>query len=54
MAEVGYDTKAIAFAKWSVCVKNLKCQKGAKNDCTNTLELLCAKKLSKKHLIFEK
>ena len=44
MPKIGHDAKAIAFAKWSVWVRNLKCQKGAKNDCTTTLELLCAKK----------
>ena len=54
MAKIGHHAKAIAFAKWSVWVKNLKCQKGAKNDSTTTLELLCAKNRSKKHLIFEK
>ena len=54
MAKIGHKAKAIAFAKWSVWVKNSKCQKGAKNDCTSTFELLCAKKPSKKHLIFEK
>ena len=53
MAQIGKDAKAIAFAKWSVWVKNKKCQKGAKNDCTTTLELLCAKNRSEKHLIFE-
>ena len=54
MAKFGHEAKPIVFAKWSVWVKNLKCQKGAKNDCTGTLELLCAKKRSKKHLTFEK
>ena len=43
MAKIGHDVKAIAFAKWPVWVKNSKCQKGAKNQCTSTLELLCAK-----------
>ena len=32
---------------------NYKCQKGAENNCTTTLKLLCAKNRSKKHLIFE-
>ena len=35
-------------------VKIQKWQKGAKNDCTTTLALLCAKNRSKKRLIFEK
>ena len=47
-------TRAIAFAKWSVWVKNWKCQKGAKKDSTTTIELLCPKTRSKKHLILEK
>ena len=34
--------------------KNKKWQKGAKNDCATTLNLLCAKNRSKKNLIFEK
>ena len=54
MREIGHDAWAIAHAKWSVWVKNEKCQKGAKNDSTTTLNLLCAKKRSKKHQIFEK
>ena len=54
MAQIGHDAKAIAFAKWSVWVKNSKCQKGAKNDCTTTLELLCATNRSDKILIFQK
>ena len=46
--------KAIAFAKWSVWVKNYKCQKHVKNYSTRTLELFCAKNRSKKHQIFNK
>ena len=46
--------KAIAFAKWSVWVKNYKCQKDEKNDCTRALELFCANNRSKKHQICEK
>ena len=46
--------KAVALAKLSVWVKNLKCQKHKKNDSTRTLELLCAKNRSKKHQIFKK
>ena len=34
--------------------QKFKTQKGAKNDCTTTLELLCAKNQSEKDLIFEK
>ena len=44
MAKVGHDAKIIAFVEWSVWVKNFKCQKGAKNDCTSRLDLLCAEK----------
>ena len=45
LAKAIAHAKAIAFAKWSVWVKNKKCQKDAKNDSTRTLELFCAKKL---------
>ena len=54
MVKIGHDAWAIAHAKWSVWVKNEKCQRGAKNDYTTTLHLLCAKKRSKKNLIFKK
>ena len=54
LAKAIAHAKAIAFAKWSVWVKNLKCQKHAKNNSTRTLELFCAKNGSKKHQIFEK
>ena len=37
-------TKPIAFAKWSVWVKNQEFQKHAKNHFTKTLQLFCAKK----------
>ena len=40
MAKIGHHSWAIAQAKWSVWVKNEKCQKGVKNDHTTTLELL--------------
>ena len=51
----GHNAKAIAFAKWSVCVKNEKCQKHAIKDSTSTLDLFYAKKNgSKNKLIFEK
>ena len=46
--------KSIAFGKWSVWVKNLKCQKHAKNHSTRLLELFCAKNRSKKHQILKK
>ena len=32
--KIGHLAKAIAFAKWSVWVKNSKCQKHAKNHPT--------------------
>ena len=54
MAKIGHDAKDIAFAKWSVWLKTLKCPKGAKNDCTSILKLLCAKNRPKKLLILEK
>ena len=41
--KIGYLAKAIALAKCSVWVKNLKCQKHAKNYFTRTLQLVCAK-----------
>ena len=46
--------KAIAFAKWSVWVKNYKCQKHAKKHSTRTLELFSLKNCSKKHQVLEK
>ena len=42
MVKIGHHAKATAFAKWAVWVKNLKCQKGAKNESTTTLQL-CVK-----------
>ena len=50
----GDYAKAIAFAKWSVWVKNYNCEKHAKNSCRSTLQLYYAKNGSKKQLIFEK
>ena len=47
MAKIGHDAKAIAFAKWSVWVRNKKYQIRADNDCTTTLELFSAKKRTK-------
>ena len=41
--KIGHHANAIAFAKWSVWVKNEKCQKHPKNHSTRTLELFCAK-----------
>ena len=38
IAKNGHNAKAIAHAKYSVWVKNLKYPKGAKNDCTTTVE----------------
>ena len=52
--KIGHLAKAIPFAKWSVWVKNLKCQKHAKNHSTRVLRLFCAKNRSKKHQIFKK
>ena len=52
--KIAHLAKAIAFAKWSVWVKNEKCQKHAKHHSTRLLELFCAKNRSKKHQIFEK
>ena len=54
LAKAIAQAKAIAFAKWSVWVKNLKCQKHAKNHSTRILKFFCAKNRSKKHQIFEK
>ena len=50
----GHNAKAIAFAKWSVWLKNYNCEKHAKNSCRSTLQLCYAKNGSKKQLIFEK
>ena len=50
-AKTTAHAKAIAFGKWSVWVKNLKCQKHAKNLSTGTFS---AKNRSKKQQIFEK
>ena len=40
MVKIGHDTRATTFAKWSVWFKNLKCKKGAKNDCLTTVKLI--------------
>ena len=50
----GHYAKALAFAKWSVWLKNLKCQKHAIKDSTSTSDLFYAKNGFKKQLIFEK
>ena len=42
--KIGHLAKAIAFAKWSVWLKNSNGQKRAKKDSTSTLELFCGKK----------
>ena len=44
LAKAIAHTKAIDFAKWSVLVKNLKCQKHAKKHAKRTLEMFSAKK----------
>ena len=49
----GHNAKAIAFAKWSVWLKNYKYQKHAIKDSTSTLDLFYAKNSSKRQLIFE-
>ena len=54
LAKAIVHAKAIAFAKWSVWVKNWKCQKLAKNHFTITLQLFGAKNRWKKHQILEK
>ena len=54
MAKKGLNAEAIAHAKWAVWVKNLICQKHAKNGFTSTLQLFYAKNVSKKQVIFEK
>ena len=54
LAKAIAHAKAIAFTKWSVWVKNLKCQKHAKNHSTRAAELFCAINGSKKHLILKK
>ena len=54
MAKIGQKAWVIAHAKWSVWVKNLKCQKDTENDFKTTLQLLCAENLFKKHLIVKK
>jgi len=52
--KVGHLAKAIAFEKWSVLGKNLKCQKHAKTHSTGTVQFFYAKNGSKNHQIFEK
>ena len=50
--KIGHLAKAIAHAKSSLWVKNLKLKKDVKIHCTNHLELFCAKNRCKKHEIF--
>ena len=45
---VGHYARAIAFAKWSVLVKNSNSQTRVKNVFRPTLELFCAKKRLRK------
>ena len=48
MAKIGHDAKAIAFAKWSVWVKNLKMPKRCqKRFYDNIRVVLCKKPLLK-------
>ena len=54
LAKAIAHAKGIAFAKWSVSVKNYIAQTHGKNNSARTLELFCAKSRSKKHQIFEK
>ena len=54
LAKAIAHAKAIAFAKWSVWVKNQKCQKHANNHSKRILKLFCAKNRSRKHQVFEK
>ena len=54
IGKIGRYSKVIAFAKWSVLVKNLQGQKHAKNVFRVTLELICLETAIKKHLILEK
>ena len=54
IAKIVHYAKAIAFAKWSVLVKNSHFQKHVKNVSRTTLKLFCAKNGSKKHLIDKK
>ena len=50
----GYHAKAIAHAKFSLCVKNSNSKKHVKIHSRNHLELFCAKYRSKEHQIFQK
>ena len=54
LAKAIAHAKAIAFAKWSVWVKNYKCQKHVENHSTRALELFCVKNYSKKHQVLKK
>ena len=48
MAKIGHDAKAIAFAKWSVWVKNKKCQNRCqKRFYDHTRVVVCKKPLLK-------
>ena len=54
MAKIGDDVWAIVHAKWSVWVKNQKCEEGEKNDLRRHLSCSVQKNPSKKHLLLEK
>ena len=54
MAKICHDAWAIAHENGAFGSKTKNAKKGAKNNSTTTLELLCAKKPSKKHLLLEK
>ena len=54
-AHLGSKIKTVLnMPKILTWAQKLKMQKGGKNDCTTTLELLCEKNASKKQLILEK
>ena len=53
-AKNGHQANAIDFAKSSLCVKNGKCLRTCYKRFYNTLQLIYAKKGSKKQLIFER
>ena len=54
LAKAIAHAKAIAFAKWSLWIKNYKCQKDGKNHSTRILKLFCARNRSKKDQRLEK
>jgi len=54
LAQAISHAKAVAFAKWSVSVKNQKCQEHTKNNSTGRLQLFCAKSRLEKYQISKK